>query len=511
MPLFLLFPEMLCSRSAFAVSAFAGTANSGMHGIYPQFRGINPLQLQTDTAHPLVFNVDSNYVGYFSVALQSIIDTANKKFTYDIIVLEDSIHKIYKQAIEKQIACHENFSVRYLPMAKIIEKYNVKSWFISRHINHAAYYRLFIPLLLKSYTKVIYLDSDIIVRSDIAELYDTDIEDNLIAAVVKYDTMQYSNNYIDYLKNILSIRDTSQYFNSGVLIFNIHKMIKTIRFDEFLKIAKINNLLHHDQDVLNAVCQGFVKFLDKTWNVLWHHLNYPKEINMSPEDLAFLSDNAKIIHYNGLKPIACPMSPYSLLWWRAARKTEFCEQIMCVEQQKRTPLKAPKPKACTPQNTQANKHIYLQARLDELLKLSNAHKVTALCFGTGSMAENILPSLRPDNIKINAFIDERPSMLGTTYAGSPVIDFAQIKNSSFDYILVACRPAEHIIERLRALGIPAEKIVSLDVENFLRQQGAQDEATLCAYLQNFPYLIQAIDVPTLLDSPWLRSVRQYFA
>ena len=45
------FPEMLCSRSAFAVSAFSGTANSGVHGIYLQFRGVSPLLLQAYTAH----------------------------------------------------------------------------------------------------------------------------------------------------------------------------------------------------------------------------------------------------------------------------------------------------------------------------------------------------------------------------------------------------------------------------------------------------------------------------
>lgn len=36
---------MLCSRSAFAVSAFTSTANSGVHGIYLQFQGIQPTSL----------------------------------------------------------------------------------------------------------------------------------------------------------------------------------------------------------------------------------------------------------------------------------------------------------------------------------------------------------------------------------------------------------------------------------------------------------------------------------
>lgn len=141
--------------------------------------------------------------------------------------------------------------------------------------------------------------------------------------------------------------------------------------------------------------------------------------------------------------------------------------------------------------------------------MSKAKPISVLCFGTGSMAENILPALRPEGMEIKAYIDERPFMRGATYAGSLVIDCTQIEEYSFDYILLLCRPAERIGARLRALGIPTEKIVSLDVENLLWQQDTQDatglHTALLTYLQSFPGLIQAIDVPTLLDSPWLRN------
>ena len=141
----------------------------------------------------------------------------------------------------------------------------------------------------------------------------------------------------------------------------------------------------------------------------------------------------------------------------------------------------------------------------------NAKRTPVLCFGAGSLAENVLSFFLPECIEIKAYIDERPFMRGATHAGSPVIDFAQIPDYSFDYILVACRPAERVGERLRALGIPAEKIVSLDLENYLWQKDAQDDAALCAallaYLSGFPGVVQAIDVSALLESPWLRGTR----
>lgn len=131
--------------------------------------------------------------------------------------------------------------------------------------------------------------------------------------------------------------------------------------------------------------------------------------------------------------------------------------------------------------------------------------MTALCFGTGSMAECIVPAIRQEALEIKAYIDERPSMRGTTYAGKPVIDFLQIPEWSFDYILVACRPAELINVRLRALGIPEEKIVIMDVEKLLQEPEILCPALL-AHWRAFPGLAQAIDPSVLVNSPWLKGV-----
>jgi len=118
--------------------------------------------------------------------------------------------------------------------------------------------------------------------------------------------------------------------------------------------------------------------------------------------------------------------------------------------------------------------------------------IQVLWFGTGSMTENLLPAVNHTKVEILAFIDEREEMCGATYSGSPIINFSQISDYSFDYILVACRPAERINARLRDFGIPAEKIISLDVENLLRvkQVNGWNFAHLVLY---FSALLQKTD------------------
>ena len=131
--------------------------------------------------------------------------------------------------------------------------------------------------------------------------------------------------------------------------------------------------------------------------------------------------------------------------------------------------------------------------------------MTALCFGTGSMAEFIVPAIRQEVLEIKAYIDERPFMRGTSYAGRPVIDFPQITEWSFDYILVACRPAKIISVRLHTLGIPEEKIVIMDVEKLLQEPEVLYPALL-AYWRSFPGLTHAIAPSVLVDSPWLKAM-----
>ena len=55
------------------------------------------------------------------------------------------------------------------------------------HISTETFYRFLILDILKMYPKVVYLDCDMIIRRDIAELYDVKLGDNMLAAVIDPD------------------------------------------------------------------------------------------------------------------------------------------------------------------------------------------------------------------------------------------------------------------------------------------------------------------------------------
>ena len=62
-----------------------------------------------------------------------------------------------------------------------------------QHITTETFYRFLILDILKVYPRVVYLDCDMIICHDVAELYDTDMGDNQIARALDHDLAVQSN------------------------------------------------------------------------------------------------------------------------------------------------------------------------------------------------------------------------------------------------------------------------------------------------------------------------------
>ena len=289
---------------------------------------------------PIVFAVDSNYVQYLSVAIQSIIENRSHNCNYDIVILYTKLQDYEKQmllSIQENIS---NVAIRFINMDFWIKEYNLSSLLQINHITLSAYFRLLVSSIFENYDKIIYLDSDIIVEKDIQELYNIDIGSNSIAAVL--DTViAYDLDYgllnmglKTYLSKFLNIKDTNKYFNSGVLLINIKKWKELEIENKLLQVARINNKFFHDQNVLNSVFQEDYYELPQQWNFQYHvkfqWLEYHKKL---PEELIKLYDDISIkpflIHYTSVqKPWIQLNHSYVANWWKYARKSPFYEQLI---------------------------------------------------------------------------------------------------------------------------------------------------------------------------------------
>lgn len=140
------------------------------------------------------------------------------------------------------------------------------------HITVATYYRLFAEYALpRSVDRLIYLDCDIVVRGDLSELYNTDLNGYAVAAVYQHNEWAIDNKTFERL----NIPFENGYFNAGVLLINLDYWRENNVTNRLLVFIKENydRIRAHDQDTLNAVLYNETKALDYKWNYLPIFLN----------------------------------------------------------------------------------------------------------------------------------------------------------------------------------------------------------------------------------------------
>lgn len=260
---------------------------------------------------PVFFAVDNGYIPFLSVALRSLIDNTSKENIYAIKILYTNVTEENKIKIKKYET--ENISIEFVDLNKQLEEIKEKLY-TRNYFSNTTYYRLFIPELYPEYDKAVYIDSDTVCLSDIAELYNTDMGDNLIAGIPD-GVIQAIDIFKDYVERVVGVADYNNYFNAGVIVMNL-KELRDYKFEEkfIYMLEKIKFEVGQDQDYLNRLCKGRVKILDYSWNRMPVMGKTEGKINL--------------IHYNlGAKPWYFDNVVYQEYFWEYAKKTEFYNEI----------------------------------------------------------------------------------------------------------------------------------------------------------------------------------------
>lgn len=262
---------------------------------------------------PVFFAVDDSYCPFLAVAIQSLLDNSSRENVYLIKILNTDISERNKRIIAQYE--RENLDIEFVDLNYYIKK--VKDKLYTRdYYTKTTYFRLFIPNLYPQYDKVLYLDSDIVILSDIAELYNLDMGDNLVAGAPD-DVIQFNEVFRTYAEKVVGVADYRRYFNAGVLLMNLHQLRKFMFQEKFLFLLdRIKFAVAQDQDYLNRLCKGRVKLFDRVWN------------RMPIEDPKIRVEDVKLIHYNlAYKPWHFEDILYKDFFWMYAQETEYFERI----------------------------------------------------------------------------------------------------------------------------------------------------------------------------------------
>lgn len=241
--------------------------------------------MNTQTEIPVFFSIDNSYAPFLAAALNSAVKNSSKDRRYKAIILHQELTEENKAKL-KSLAS-DNFTVEFVEMKNGLESITdrMSNRLRCDYFTLTIYFRLFIPAMFPQYDKGIYIDSDVVVLGDLAELYDTDIGDNLIGACADKSVVDVPE-LAQYMEDAVGV-SRYEYINSGVLLMNL-KALREKEFDRhFLNLLNTYHFdcIAPDQDYINAICNGKIFYLDEAWDTMPNENNPPL-------------DNAKLVHYN---------------------------------------------------------------------------------------------------------------------------------------------------------------------------------------------------------------------
>ena len=223
---------------------------------------------------------DENLVKHIGTLLYSVDE--NTSSFVDAYIIYDNLSE---KSLKKLTSLNDILSTVTVHMIKVLDKQQEKLSKISLEntgLPVTSCYRFILPDLLPSLDRIIYLDVDTLVLSDLTELWRTDLEGKFIG--VAKDELIIPN----VAQKIVSERKS--YFNSGMLLMDLNLFRKYDICSDLIDFAVdiAEYCEYGDQDILNYYFIDGYKLLDTKWNC----------------GRKFLEDREKevgIVHFYGLE------------------------------------------------------------------------------------------------------------------------------------------------------------------------------------------------------------------
>lgn len=261
----------------------------------------------------VVCAADDNYAMALGVTLLSASSSLSEGWKIRLFLLDGGLSAASWAALSETLADEPIETTAIRPDPSL-----VRSLSISHHITHVAYYRLLTAELLPSdITRALYLDADLLVLADLAEIWQLPLEGRSCLASVDIAcpfvdarlgcrNLKRSYPYLNSARPIpnyraLGMDGAREYFNSGVMSLDLDRWRRNHVADRLLECLHDNagHVWCWDQYALNVVLADEWGRLPPRWNQGTHIFKYPSEKNSPIAIAEFVSmrDQPAIVHF----------------------------------------------------------------------------------------------------------------------------------------------------------------------------------------------------------------------
>lgn len=282
-------------------------------------------------------STDRLYVQHMAALLSSTLSNASQESFIDFIVLDGGLTDADRARLLTLEARHPHCRISFVDMRNEYLDIPPNSYF-----TRGTFYRLSLPQILADRDRVLFLDTDMVVCGDIATLFSIELKDEILAAAPDLIMRAFCNMGVFsikesgamrancYLTDKIKLKSPRDYFQAGVLLFNLDIMRRLELAKKMTNSLKTESYWFLDQDVLNIYSSGRVRYLDNRWNVVHmdeNHLSALDESDRKTYDMSMQSP--LIVHYAGVnKPWVNQLHPHSSLYWIALRNTPWYEMAL---------------------------------------------------------------------------------------------------------------------------------------------------------------------------------------
>ena len=211
----------------------------------------------------VLFSSDDNYAQHLGAAIYSLL-YHNKDFkTISIYIIDNEISSRNRRNLEQVVEEFHYAKIAFLDFTAWKSKLHLN---LAWEISLTAYARLFVAELLPmSVQRVLYLDCDMIICDDLYELWNTDLNRNMLGAVQDFVS--------ENTKTCVGLDANDVYLNSGMLLIDLSQWRDNQIGKECLDYLNIKHgtVCHHDQGVLNGVFRSQWAIMPLRYNVMTIH------------------------------------------------------------------------------------------------------------------------------------------------------------------------------------------------------------------------------------------------
>ncbi len=263
----------------------------------------------------VVMATDNNYIRFLYIAVCSLIKY-NKNIKLYILSIE-KIHIDHVLLIESLKKKDVSLSIVWI---EIDDRFNGLP--LPGHVSKTTYARVLIPTVVRE-KRCLMLDIDILVRDDLTELFELEMDNYYLAG---RKSLGFSIYKVDEsTKKIYGIPNFDSYINVGIMCMNLD-LIRANGIDKLLRDEiESKDIPEADQGIFNKICYGKIKFIPVRYN--WDGILKDYQAVYGHTDVDNGIKRPAIIHYINDKPWVNVYRAYAGEWWKTAEKAPFFREL----------------------------------------------------------------------------------------------------------------------------------------------------------------------------------------